>query len=171
MSDPVNKWNQPAAPPPPMFLGKKERDLVKQVNDELSERVVGQPIAYYSISLEDTNFNTTYGEAINKISLPPIRVYAYVQVDNEQTNERYGYEYETSLVIYFSEKRITEDQDLYVRVGDFVQYGDQFYEIARTYDDTRYYFGQVEHKFQIAAECIRSREGVFKVKRSPTRPS
>ena len=171
MSDPVDKWNQPAAPPPPMFLGKKERDLVKQVNDELSERVVGQPIAYYSISLEDTNFNTTYGEAINKISLPPIRVYAYVQVDNEQTNERYGYEYETSLVIYFSEKRITEDQDLYVRVGDFVQYGDQFYEIARTYDDTRYYFGQVEHKFQIAAECIRSREGVFKVKRSPTRPS
>ena len=171
MSDPVDKWNQPAAPPPPMFLGKKERDLVKQVNDELSERVFGQPIAYYSISLEDTNFNTTYGEAINKISLPPIRVYAYVQVDNEQTNERYGYEYETSLVIYFSEKRITEDQDLYVRVGDFVQYGDQFYEIARTYDDTRYYFGQVEHKFQIAAECIRSREGVFKVKRSPTRPS
>ena len=171
MSDPVDKWNQPAAPPPPMFLGKKERDLVKQVNDELSERVVGQPIAYYSISLEDTNFNTTYGEAINKISLPPIRVYAYVQVDNEQTNERYGYEYETSLVIYFSEKRITEDQDLYVRVGDFVQYGDQFYEIVRTYDDTRYYFGQVEHKFQIAAECIRSREGVFKVKRSPTRPS
>ena len=152
MSDPVDKWNQPAAPPPPMFLGKKERDLVKQVNDELSERVVGQPIAYYSISLEDTNFNTTYGEAINKISLPPIRVYAYVQVDNEQTNERYGYEYETSLVIYFSEKRITEDQDLYVRVGDFVQYGDQFYEIVRTYDDTRYYFGQVEHKFQIAAE-------------------
>ena len=140
MSDPVDKWNQPAAPPPPMFLGKKERDLVKQVNDELSERVVGQPIAYYSISLEDTNFNTTYGEAINKISLPPIRVYAYVQVDNEQTNERYGYEYETSLVIYFSEKRITEDQDLYVRVGDFVQYGDQFYEIVRTYDDTRYYF-------------------------------
>ena len=171
MSDPVDKWNQPAAPPPPMFLGKKERDLVKQVNDELSERVVGQPIAYYSISLEDTNFNTTYGEAINKISLPPIRVYAYVEVDNEQTNERYGYEYETSLVIYFSEKRITEDQDLYVRVGDFVQYGDQFYEIVRTYDDTRYYFGQVEHKFQIAAECVRSREGVFKVKRSPTRPS
>ena len=31
MSDPKNKWNQPAAPPPPMFFGKKERDLVKQV--------------------------------------------------------------------------------------------------------------------------------------------
>ena len=138
MSDPKNKWNQPDAPPPPMFFGKKERDLVKQVNDELSERVIGQPIAYYPISMEDTNFNTTYGEAIEKVSLPPIRVYAYVQVDNEQTNEKFGYDYQTSLVVYFSEKRITADQDLYVRVGDFIQYGEVFYEIARTYDAVSY---------------------------------
>ena len=171
MSDPKNKWTQPDAPPPPMFLGKKERDLVKQVNDELSERIIGQPIAYYPISIEDTNFNATYGEAIEKVSLPPVRVYVYVQVENKQTNDKFGYDYQTSLTVFFSERRITEDQDLYVRVGDFIQYGEIFYEIARTYDDTRYYFGQVEHKFQIAAECIRAREGLFKVKKSPTRPS
>ena len=35
-----NEWKQPDAPPPPMFAGKKERDLVKQVNDELIERVM-----------------------------------------------------------------------------------------------------------------------------------
>ena len=40
MSD--NKWNRPAQPPPPLFFNEKERDLVKQVNDELIERVVGQ---------------------------------------------------------------------------------------------------------------------------------
>ena len=57
MSDPKNKWKQPPAPPAPMFFGKKERDLVKQVNDELSERIIGQPIAYYPISLEESNFN------------------------------------------------------------------------------------------------------------------
>ena len=49
MSD---KWKQPAQPPPPLFVGKKERDLVKQVNDELIERVVGQQVVYYPISLE-----------------------------------------------------------------------------------------------------------------------
>ena len=170
MSDPKNKWNQPAAPPPPMFFGKKERDLVKQVNDELSERVIGQPIAYYPISIEESNFNDTYGEAIEKVSLPPVRVYAYVVVENEQTNERYGYEYQTKLTVNFSERRITEDQNLFVRVGDFVQYGDLFYEIVRTYNDTRYYFGQVEHKFQISAECVRAREGAFRVMPDPTRP-
>ena len=48
------------------FLGKKERDLVKQVNDELIEKVIGQQILYYSIDLETTNFHDLYGEAIRK---------------------------------------------------------------------------------------------------------
>jgi hypothetical protein len=164
MSDPKNKWTQPAAPPPPMFFGKKERDLVKQVNDELVERVVGQTVAYYPVSVEESNFHDVYGEAINKITLPPVRVYAYVVVENEQTNEKYGYDYQTKLTVNFHRRRLTEDQDLYVRVGDFVQYGEEYYEIVRLYNDTRYYFGQVEHKFQISAECVRARKGVFRVK-------
>jgi hypothetical protein len=36
--DPENKWEQPKQPPPALFLGKKERDLTKQINDELIER-------------------------------------------------------------------------------------------------------------------------------------
>jgi len=147
-----------------MFFGKKERDLVKQVNDELVERVVGQTVAYYPVSVEESNFHDVYGEAINKITLPPVRVYAYVVVENEQTNEKYGYDYQTKLTINFHRRRLTEDQDLYVRVGDFVQYGEEYYEIVRLYNDTRYYFGQVEHKFQISAECVRARKGVFRVK-------
>ncbi len=170
MSDPKNKWSQPPAPPAPMFFGKKERDLVKQVNDELSERIIGQPIAYYPISIEESNFNETYGEAVEKISLPPVRVFAYVVVDNEQTNERYGYEYQTKLTVNFHRRRLVEDQDLYVRVGDFVQYGEEFYEIVRLYDDTRYLFGQVEHKFQVAAECVKARRGVFRVMPGIDRP-
>jgi len=146
-----------------MFFGKKERDLVKQVNDELSERIIGQPIAYYPISTEESNFNETYGEAVEKVSLPPVRVYAYVVVENEQSNEKFGYEYQTKLTVNFHRRRLVEDQNLYVRVGDFVQYGDEYYEIVRLYNDTRFLFGQVEHKFQVSADCVRARQGVFKV--------
>ena len=163
MSDPKNKWTRPAAPPAPMFFGEKERNLVKQVNDELAERVLGQTIAYYPISIEESNFNDVYGEAKEKVSLPPVRVFAYVVVENEQTNERYGYEYQTKLTVNFHRRRLVEDQNLYVRVGDFVQYGDEFYEIVRLYNDTRFLFGQVEHKFQVTAECVRARQGVFRV--------
>ena len=55
MSD-KDKWSQPSAPPPPLFLGEKERDLVKQVNDELIERVIGQQVLYYPLSLEHTDY-------------------------------------------------------------------------------------------------------------------
>ena len=171
MSDPKNKWTQPAAPPAPMFFGENERNLVKQVNDELAERVLGQTIAYYPISIEESNFNDTYGEAVEKVSLPPVRVFAYVEVDNEQTNEKYGYEYQSKLKVNFHRRRLIEDQNLYVRVGDFVQYGDTFYEIVKLFNDTRYYFGQVEHKFQVSAECVRARDGAFRVMPGIDRPT
>ena len=57
---------------------------------------------------------------------------AYVVVENEQSNERYGYEYQTKLTVNFHRKRLTADQNLFVRVGDFVQYGSEFYEIVKT---------------------------------------
>jgi len=171
MADPKNKWTRPVAPPAPMFFGEKERNLVKQINDELSERVLGQTIAYYPISIEESNFNDIYGEAKEKVSLPPVRVFAYVVVENEQTNERFGYEYQTKLTVNFHRKRLVNDQNLFVRVGDYVQYGDQFYEIVRLYNDTRYYFGQVEHKFQISAECVKARQGAFRVTPAIDRPT
>ena len=61
-----NKWDQPSSPPPPLFAGAKERDFVKQVNDEIIERVAGQQVLYYAIDLETTNFHPIYGEAIEK---------------------------------------------------------------------------------------------------------
>jgi len=161
MGDPEDKWEQPEAPPPPMFFGVKERNLVKQVNDELVERVVGQTILYYPIDIKRTNFHPLYGESINKTFLPPVRVYAYVTVENQQTNDKYSYEYQSSLTVNFHRKRLTADQDLFVRAGDFVLDGGKSYEIMRAYNDTRYYFGQVEHKFQVSADCRRARRGLF----------
>ena len=79
MSDPKDKWKQPEQPPSPLFTGQKERDLVKQVNDELIEKVIGQQILYYSIDMDTTNFHPLYGEAIEKTYLPPVRVYALVE--------------------------------------------------------------------------------------------
>ena len=81
-----NKWSQPDAPPPPMFLNQKERDLVKQVNDELIERVIGQTILYYPIDLELTNFHPLYGESMEKTFLPPVRVHAMVKWDSQATD-------------------------------------------------------------------------------------
>ena len=158
----ANKWSQPANPPPPLFIGKKERDLVKQVNDELVERVIGQQVLYYPISVEHTNFHSLYGEAIEKSFLPPIRVYALVEYEGLETSwmSNVGIDKNASIVIHFHKRRLTEDQDLFVRVGDFVLYGKIYYEIV-SLNEPKQIFGQIDHKMEISAKCIRAREGLF----------
>jgi len=162
MSENNKKWKQPSQPPPPLFVGKKERDLVKQVNDELIERVVGQQIVYYPIDLTRTNYHSLYGEAINKSFLPPVRVYALVEYEGIQTkfDTNIGLDKEASITVHFHKRRLTEDQDLFVREGDFVLYGDIYYEIT-ILSEPRQIFGQVDHKMEISAKCVRAREGLF----------
>ena len=161
MSD--NEWSQPASPPPPLFTGKKEKDFVKQVNDEIIERVVGQTILYYPISLEHTKFHEMYGEAIQKNFLNPVRVYAMVKYENETTKTTpLGIDRIERITVSFHKRRLTEHQDLFVREGDFVQYGSNFYEIL-TLKEPIWLYGQVDSKFEITAECVRAREGLFNV--------
>ena len=157
-----NEWNQPSAPPPPLFLGKKERDLVKQVNDELIERVVGQTVAYYPIDIERTNYHDLYGEALVKTFLPPVRVHALVEFEgiNTKYNTNIGLDKESSVTVHFHKRRLTEDQDLYVREGDFILYGSIHYEIV-TLSEPKQLFGQVDHLLEISAKCVRAREGLF----------
>ena len=160
MSD---KWSKDSAPPPPMFFGEKERNLVKQVNDEIIERVVGQQVLYFPIDLEATNYHSTYGEAVEKTFLPPVRVYALVQFDGIETTfmDGVGTDKETAITVNFHKRRLTEDQNLFVREGDFVRYGSIYYEIVKLVE-AKLIFGQVEEtRFEIIATCIRAREGLF----------
>ena len=156
-----NKWSRPDAPPPPLFLGEKERDLVKQVNDELIERVIGQQITYYAIDMQKTNFHPLYGEAVVKNFLSPVRIYALIEWDGMKTStDHYGLDKTNEISIHFHRRRLIEDQDLYAREGDFVAYGKFYYEIV-SLNETKQLFGQIDHKFEISAKCIKSREGLF----------
>ena len=162
MSDENNKWSQPDAPPPPLFTGQPERDLVKQVNDELIERVIGQTIVYYPIDIEHTDFHDLYGEAMRKTFLPPVRVHALVEFEGIKTKytSGVGLDKEAGIVVHFHKRRLTEDQDLYVREGDFVLYGNLHYEIVAL-EEPQQLFGQIEHRFEIVAKSIKARKGVF----------
>ena len=159
MSD---EWKRPDQPPPPLFLGEKERDLVKQVNDELIEKVIGQQILYYPVDLERTNFHELYGEAIKKSFLSPVRVYALVEFTAFETTymPSAGIDKVWEVNIHFHRRRLEEDQNLYVREGDFILYGDNYYEIIKLVENNQL-FGQVEHMFEISAVAKRARKGLF----------
>ena len=160
MSD--DKWKKPEQPPPPMFFGEKERNLVKQVNDEIIERIVAQQVLYFPLDIEHTNYHPLYGEAVEKTFLPPVRVHALVEYQGVETEfmPNVGLDKSTKISIKFHRRRLTEDQDLFVREGDFVRYGDIYYEIVKL-NEPKLLFGQPEHRFEIQASCIRARDGLF----------
>ena len=157
-----NKWTQPANPPPPLFVGQKEKDLVKQVNDELIERVIGQQVLYYAVDLERTDYHDIYGEALKKTFLSPVRVYALVEWEEFTStySQNIGIDQNASIVVHFHKRRLTEDQNLFVRQGDFVLYNDVFYEIMTLAEPTQL-FGQPDTMVEISAKCVRAREGLF----------
>ncbi len=157
-----NEWDRPEQPPPPLFLGKKERDLVKQVNDELIENVIGQQILYYAIDMQTTAFHDMYGEAVEKTYLPPVRVYALVKYDKEESSylEGMGIDSDSAITVQFHKRRLNEDQNMFVREGDFILYGKIYYEIVKLMEP-RKLFGQVNNTFEISAICKRARKGLF----------
>jgi hypothetical protein len=158
----ADEWDRPKSPPPPLFLGKKERDLVKQVNDELIEKVVGQQILYYSIDMETTNFHDLYGEAVEKTFLAPVRIYALVEYTDFSTSymDSFGIDKSWEILIHFHRRRLEEDQNMYVREGDFVLYNSNYYEIVKLVE-SRLLFGQTNQEFEISATCKRARKGLF----------
>ena len=155
------KFTRPDAPPPPLFVGKKERDLVRQVNTELIENVVGQVVAYYAIDIESSNFHPIYGESKEKNFLSPVRVYARVETEaSDILQTKAGVDRIQKINVYFHRKRLTEDQNLFVRIGDFVYYDGDYYEIIETRGAKRL-FGQDGQKYEINATCIKARENLF----------
>ena len=158
----MSKWTRPTQAPPPLFLGEKEKNLVKQVNDEIIERVVGQQVLYFPIDIEHTDFHPIYGEAIEKTFLHPVRVFALVEYQGVETSDmdNFAIDKATKIKINFHKRRLTEDQNLFVREGDFVRFGEIYYEIVKLIEP-KLLFGQPESRFEIQAECIRARDGLF----------
>ena len=162
MSNKNNKWENLAAPPSPLFFGKKERDFVKQTTDQLVECVIGQNVIYYPIDTDKSNFHPLYGEALNKIFSSPIHIYVLVEWKGQQTDTtNYGIDRKSSpIVVHFHTRRLVDDQDLFVREGDFIYYNSEYWEIVNLIEP-RLMFGQDDFKVEISADCIRAREENF----------
>jgi len=164
MSD---KWTQPNSPPPPLFVGKAERNFVKQINDELTEKIVGQQVLYFPVDVERSDFHPLYGEAIKKTYLPPVRVYTLVEyAGSDRVQQQFGFDNLYNINVHMHKRRLTEDQDLFARLGDFVQYDEMYFEIVDIFEP-RYLFGQdssftsTETSLEVTLVGKQARRGLF----------
>jgi len=161
MADDGKKWSRLSTPPAPLFTNKRERDFVKQINDEVSERIRGQQLLYYPIDQVSTRWNI-YGEAIVKSFLSPVQSFAVVEWGGIETNfeDSLGPDKKTAITVHFFKRRLTEDQNLFVREGDYILWGDILYEIHKVAQPDEL-FGQPDHKFEVSVEARKAREGQF----------
>jgi len=91
-----------------------------------------------------------------------VRIYALIDFNEEETSylPNVGIDTDSIITVYFHKRRLTEDQDMFVREGDFILYGEIYYEIVKL-SEPRKLFGQVDHSFEIAGTCRRARRGLF----------
>lgn len=160
-----NRWNRPDTPFPPMFLNKAEKDFVRQIGNEIAEQIIGQAILYFPIDLQTTNYHPIYGEALEKSFLNPVRVFAYVlwEGENESSADPFMADKKARITVHFHKRRLIEDQNLFIRLGDFIQWGPRMFEIVHL-EEPRQLFGQPDVNFEITAKCIQSRKGKFDAK-------
>lgn len=151
------KWKKPVSYPPPVFVNQPERNFQKQTADEVTEFIIGQTVVYFPVDVERTNWHPVYKEAITKVFLPPIEVKVFVDFEDQDTkNTKWGNDRKRSITVHFHKRRLTEDQNLFVREGDLIFWDDEYHEIWKL-SEPEELWGQFKYKVGISAFCIKTR--------------
>ncbi len=142
------------------FVTQREVDFIDLITKELTQNVVGTYVDYYAISLEHTRVHELYGEAIEKVWSPPVRVNALVLYDNpSEVANRFSLDQRFNVEVYFHVREL-RDRNVSVRTGDFVRHGRVFYEIASS-TQPQLIYGQVNNKVMTKCVCVPARADQF----------
>lgn len=117
------------------FIGRRDYNFVNQVNQELVERIVKVGVFVYKV---DPNVDeNVYGEAEDggKSYLPPVKVFALLIPDDQQTeDQKFTFDVSRTVNFGFQRERL-RDIGLYPERGDVIEWDDELYEIADVVDN------------------------------------
>ena len=98
--------------------------------------------------------------------MSPVQSYALIEYqDTDRKQTRFGFDRILTLNVHFHKRRLTQDKDLFVRLGDFLQYDETYFEIVDVFEP-RLIFGQDsgfnDHPaLEVTAVCRQARKGLF----------
>ena len=117
-------------------------------------------VKYWRIEKDFSNPNNLYGESDSKVARAPVIVYCFLQSDEPVTETgRYGTDVKRRMELFMHQMRLTE-VGVVPRIGDFIEYDNQFFEITSS-DVPFNTYGQTQTKIGVLVRCISAREGVF----------
>jgi len=151
-----------------LFVGQREVDFFADVTKELIKDVAGQKIFYYTIREDLSDVHEVYEEAMHKIFNPPIELECMVEWQpSEVKTTQFGHEQLKTITAYVQDRDLI-DRDIQVRQGDYMSYGEYFFEITSVIYD-KIVFGLVERIVSVKLNAKQTRiEQIFKDAVGPT---
>ena len=145
-----------------LFITPREIDLISDITKEIHKDVIGQVIFYYPVREDITKVHDIYEEAIEKIFDPPIEIDARLEWQaREVPTDTFGHHAVMSMTVYLHYRDVV-DRGLEVRPGDYISWGDNFFEITSSRYDS-IIFGQVEHVTGYVLAAKTARKGAIDV--------
>jgi hypothetical protein len=146
-----------------LFITRREIAFINDITSELIKDVVGQKVYYFPISELKTQAHDVYNESVDKIFDNAIEIDALVDQPDVTTNiGLFGPERYNRLVVFLQYTDLVA-KGIDVSIGDFLSFGERFYEIT-TYTVLRNIYGEVENQDGIKLECTQARESQFKAR-------
>jgi len=151
-----------------LFVGQKEQDFFADIAKELIKDVAGQKIYYYTVREDLSDIHEVYEESPHKIFNPPVELECLVEWQpSEVRTTQFGHE-QIKTINAFLHNRDLIDRNLDVKQGDYISYGEFFFEITSLiYDKLNY--GQIERVTSVKLTAKQARiEHILKSSLGPT---
>lgn len=151
-----------------LFITPREIDFISDITKEIIKDVVGQRVFYYHVREDVSEVHDVYEEAVEKIFDNPVEIDARVEwQDPETSTTNFGVDQFRSATAYFQYSDLL-DKEIDLQEGDFVSFGQFFYEILKINID-QIAFGQVEYPIGFKVELKQARKGI--IDRKPLGPT
>lgn len=143
-----------------LFFTTREISFCSDIAKELMVDVAGQRIIYYPISELKNKNHPLYNENLNKVFDNPIELPALINSpENAPQAGIFGPEQINKLEVFIHHQDMV-DKGINVTTGDFMKYGDVFYEIAAL-SRLQNMFGQTEYPIGFKLDLVQARRGQF----------
>lgn len=134
----------------PLFGSKRDSLLIKHFNKEVLHKWVSIEIAYFKLSLNDTNI-TIYNESSNRTYLNPVRLFSFVTKEEMTTNDvDTGIDITQPVTFTFLRDDLV-DIDVVIEAGDIIKFDERYYEIDNV-QSTQYWLGRNPQTLPIQTE-------------------
>lgn len=124
-----------------LFGGDRDTALVTKISRELMNNIVDTTIDIYKLSLYDTKSNL-YGESIDKIYKPGIRVASLItQEDQQWSSDQFGPDMNQTATYAFLKYELEHVAKIVLEVGDVIHWDEKYWEVDGV-TENQYFMGK-----------------------------